>query len=346
MANHAETVALLPSQGDGKAPPMRHVSATLALGSAFLYGAAAVSMNFVNKLTLQVFGLANTLLFFQMSAVVLTIVLLKALNIVTFPAVNWQRAWGLAPVTLLYVSNVAFALMGLQNLNIPMYNTLKRLTPVIVLLTKAVQTKKAPPQDIAASVILVVAGCVVAGIGDFSFDLKGYVFALLSCLLQATYLILVEQSGAEKGVGTTELLYYNALLSLPFLIVVVLATGEASEIAPAMATAEMQMGVIPLIVLFLVFSLFGMLLNWSMFLCTMSNSALTTTIVGVLKGAVATLLGFFLLGGVEFHPLNVTGILINTLGGTWYTLIKYQQRQRRIAREASAALSQSIKVQA
>lgn len=36
-----------------------------------------------------------------------------------------------------------------------------------------------------------------------------------------------------------------------------------------------------------------------------------------LQGAVATLLGFFLLGGVEFHPLNVTGILINTVGGTW-----------------------------
>ena len=95
-------------QASGKAPPMRHVSATLALGSAFIYGAAAVSMNFVNKLTLQVvmhvrfscktvefqrrgdtlsaftlawpvqvFGLANTLLFFQMTAVVLVIVLLK-----------------------------------------------------------------------------------------------------------------------------------------------------------------------------------------------------------------------------------------------------------------------------
>ena len=41
------------------------------------------------------------------------------------------------PVTLLYVGNVAFALMSLQNLNIPMYNTLKRMTPVIVLATKA-----------------------------------------------------------------------------------------------------------------------------------------------------------------------------------------------------------------
>lgn len=57
-------------------------------------------------------------------------------NLVQFPALHLQRAWSLAPVTLLYVSNVAFALMGLQNLNIPMYNTLKRLTPVIVLVAR------------------------------------------------------------------------------------------------------------------------------------------------------------------------------------------------------------------
>ena len=57
---------------------------------------------------------------------------------VYFPAVHKQRIWSLMPVTLLYVGNVAFALMSLQNLNIPMYNTLKRMTPVIVLVTKVI----------------------------------------------------------------------------------------------------------------------------------------------------------------------------------------------------------------
>ena len=47
-----------------------------------------------------------------------------------------------------------------------------------------------------------------------------YIFAVTSCLLQAFYLLLVERSGVDKGVGTTELLYYNALLSMPFLAVV------------------------------------------------------------------------------------------------------------------------------
>ena len=48
--------------------------------------------------------------------------------------------------------------------------------------------------------------------------LRRYVCALTSCMLQASYLLLVEKSGAEKGIGSTELLYYNALLSLPFIL--------------------------------------------------------------------------------------------------------------------------------
>jgi hypothetical protein len=38
---------------------------------------------------------------------------------------------------------------------------------------QTVETRKAPPRSITASVLLVVAGCIVAGIGDFSFDIRG-----------------------------------------------------------------------------------------------------------------------------------------------------------------------------
>ena len=40
-------------------------------------------------------------------------------------------------------------------------------------LMQAVQTKQAPPPAITASVLLIVSGCIVAGLGDFSFDIKG-----------------------------------------------------------------------------------------------------------------------------------------------------------------------------
>ena len=41
------------------------------------------------------------------------------------------------------------------------------------------------------------------------------------------------------------------------------------------------------------------------------------TRVLAVQGVVSTLLGFFLLGGVDFHAMNVLGIAINAVGGTW-----------------------------
>ncbi|KAH7573997.1 hypothetical protein JRO89_XS03G0236500 [Xanthoceras sorbifolium] len=81
------------------------------------------------------------------------------------------------------------------------------------------------------------------------------------------------------------------------------------------------------LVLLLLSLVMGIALNFTMFLCTIVNSALTTTIVGVLKGVGSTTLGFVLLGGVPVHGLNVTGLVINSAGGVWYSYAKYQQKK-------------------
>ena len=40
------------------------------------------------------------------------------------------------------------------------------------------------------------------------------------------YLVLVEKSGAEDGLSSVEIMYYNSFLSLPFLKLLIVATGE------------------------------------------------------------------------------------------------------------------------
>ncbi|KAF3617588.1 hypothetical protein FXO38_33899 [Capsicum annuum] len=74
----------------------------------------------------------------------------------------------------------------------------------------------------------------------------------------------------------------------------------------------------------------GIVLNYTMFLCTIVNSALTTTVVRVLKGVESTTLGFVMLGGVEVHALNATRMVINTTGGVWYLVAKYQEKKRKL----------------
>lgn len=53
------------------------------------------------------------------------------------------------------------------------------------------------------------------------------VASILVCLdMQTMYLVLVEKSGAEDGLSSIEIMFYNSFLSLPFLLFLIIATGE------------------------------------------------------------------------------------------------------------------------
>lgn len=60
-------------------------------------------------------------------------------------------------------------------------------------------------------------------------------------------------------------------------------SGDAEKLGPALDKASYSLGSYGLIAMIIGTGMFGMLLNFSQFLCTMHNSALTTTVVGVLK---------------------------------------------------------------
>lgn len=50
--------------------------------------------------------------------------------------------------------------------------------------------------------------------------------SILKSCVQTMYLVLVERSGAEDGLSSIELMFYNGFLSLPFLLFLIIATGE------------------------------------------------------------------------------------------------------------------------
>jgi hypothetical protein len=103
------------------------------------------------------------------------------------------------------------------------------------------------------------------------------------------------------------------------------ATGDIHNISDAITKGTAMHGAWYLYIMVISAATLGCVLNFSMFLCTLYNTALTTTIVGVLRGVVTILLGFAY-DTVKFSALNVTGITINTLGGVWYTWIKFTEK--------------------
>lgn len=298
----------------------------LSLSAALSYGIASMAMVFINKAIIMQYANSMTLLTLQQLATALLIHYGQRMGYAKAKALDMSTARKLLPVSLFYNANVAFALASLKGVNIPMYIAIKRLTPLAVLITGCISGKGRPTTQVALSVILTAAGVIIAALGDFSFDLFGYSMALTSVFFQTMYLVLVEKSGAEDGLSSIEIMLYNSVLSIPFLLFLIIATGEFPNSLSLLLAKSSSLYFLVVLILSLVM---GIVLNFTMFLCTIVNSALTTTIVGVLKGVGSTTLGFVLLGGVQVHALNVTGLVINTAGGVWYSYAKYQQKKNK-----------------
>lgn len=283
-----------------------------------------MAMVFINKAIIMQYSSSMTLLTIQQLATALLIHMGRVMGLTKAKALNMDTARKLLWVSLFYNANVAFALASLKGVNIPMYIAIKRLTPLAVLVAGFFTGKKRPSREVSISVILIAAGVIIAALGDFSFDLFGYSMALTSVFFQTMYLVLVEKSGAEDGLSSVDIMFYNSFLSLPFLLFLIIATREFPD---SLYSLLVKSSSLTFSAIFAASLIIGIALNYTMFLCTIVNSALTTTIVGVLKGVGSTTLGFVLLGGVEVHALNVIGLVINTAGGVWYSYAKYLEKK-------------------
>ena len=118
----------------------------------------------------------------------------------------------------------------------------------------------------------------------------------------------------EYKKSSMTVLYLNSLLSaIGVSIVIMLVPGETSRVSNFTLWYDFSF------LTYLVFaSLMGSVLNLAIFLCTSTNSALTTTVVGCLKNVLTSYLGMFVGGDYIFSWLNFLGINISIAGSLIY----------------------------
>lgn len=296
-----------------------------SLFAALLYGFISISITFFNKAVLSKFDFEYPN-FMSLAQMICSIILLESMRVtgqIQYPALSYQHAYHTLPLALSFVGMVLTGLAALMYLNIPMYNSLRRLTTLLTMLGEYYALGLTESRSIYYSVVLMVGGAMVAGYTDLNYNSMGYFLVLLNCIFTAVYLLFIAKFG-KMGLNSFGLMYYNNILSLPVVVAICYYTNDFHNVwynYPHLFEPSF-------IICFLFQSVLAFLLNYSIFLCTNVNSALTTSVTGQIKNIATTAVGFFTFSNNDKYDMyNVFGIILGVYASGYYSYIKYRESE-------------------
>jgi GDP-mannose transporter len=158
-------------------------------------------------------------------------------------------------------------------------------------------------------------GAVMAGANDLEFNLVGYLWIAINCVLTAAYVLYMRYASVNINLPRFGMVYYNNLLSACILFPICLLKGEFAALRdPAIMTPTF-------LISNSVAGFVGFYLNFASLWCVGSTSATTYAVVGSLNKVPITVLGF-----VMFHAKmtseGVLFVVLATMGGFLYAYTK------------------------
>lgn len=309
--------------------------------AALFYGISSLAVIFINKIVLTTyqfpyFIFLAAIQFLATTVVILTLVLLKKIDI---PLISMSIFIEVAPISMMFLGNVVCGLGSTKSLNLPMFTALRRFSILLTMLGEYFILSKTPSSPVVLSVVLMVGGALIAAFYDIAFDLYGYVLVFSNNLFTALSGIYMKKASLSTKCSKMGVLFYNSLFSAIALFTFfgfehaqlqyqMFYTNKNGVIDGSETTSTIS-DVISFegwsepnfVGLFLLAAILGSVLNYSIFLCTTLNSALTTAVVGCLKNVLTTYVGMLFLGDYIFHWLNFIGLNVSILGSLYYTYV-------------------------
>ena len=311
----SESDKLLPLHSEVDTPPASPTQAK-KIGTALFYAVSSLGVIFANKIVLSTykFPSVQTLAFFQFTSTTLALKIASMLGYVNLLPISWKGIKSILPLSTCYLLNILTGLSATQNLSLPMMVLLRRASILMTMLLEKVMLNSQPSKTVQISVGLMLAGALVAALGDLSFNMVGYIVIFFNDLFTALNGVIMKRTAEEYRKSKMTVLFLNSLLSaIGVSIIILFVPGEVKRVQNFELWSNSGF------VFYLIFaSLMGSVLNLAIFLCTSTNSALTTTVVGCLKNVLTSYLGMFIGGDYIFSWLSFLGINISIAGSLIY----------------------------
>lgn len=309
------------SYSDEQETPEKHAPRSRVLGmpaealAGISFCTASTSMILLNKAALSSyhFGAPTCLLLFQCVVTLLLVLLWQGLGYTRLQALDLQlvRAW--LPVNFLFVGMVWSSFYALKYVGVAMVTVLKNLTNFLVIFGDMAFFGKTYSRPVWFTLFLMLLSAVCGAYTDLEFDVRGYTWQFVNNFFTAGYSLALRHTitrmnaltARKGGMDEFSMVFYNNLLSIPLIFVLLVGTGELTSVLqePALQQLGFQIaaGVSALIGFFI--SVASM---WFM----STTTATTFSLVGSLNKIPIAVLGMLLFN----TPMNLNNILSVSVG--------------------------------
>ncbi|EME29774.1 UDP-N-acetylglucosamine/UDP-glucose/GDP-mannose transporter [Galdieria sulphuraria] len=296
---------------------------------AGLYAGSSLGAVLVNKSTLSQynFNFPLCIVFLQLCFSILLLSCLHAFSVIELTPLNWNYLKALLLSSLFFVANAISGLSGLGKVNIPMFSAFRRLSVLNVMILEFLFLKKKPKGSLLRAVLMMAVGSCIAGLGDLTFNLQGYLLVFLNNFLTGANLVSIKRASRDAKLDALSLFYITSLIALPLVTLLLLLSDEIPLVYRIFLETESYRTLGFWFALFST-STSAFAVNYFTYLCTQVNSALVTSVAGQMKNILQTLVGL-LMSDYRASLLNIVGIFLALGGSVWFAYLKYLEHASR-----------------
>ena len=222
--------------------------------------------------------------------------------------------------SIFFIFKTITSFLGYQLVtNIPMYVNLRKFLTAMTFIYQCCFKKKKISNINILVVILLTLGAFLAGIDDYSTDIKGYLAVFMKNTFNLVNLEVSENFKKRNGVTNLKLLVYNSFLATPILLISIFALGEFRRLV-VYFNEDHDFNYISLFFYLFISCSVVMMTNSSFFISNEKNTSLFTQLLSDTKYIFITLISYSVLKTFSFTWKNILGLLLSTLAAIIITI--------------------------
>lgn len=298
------------------------------LFAGMCYCAASGSMVLLNKHALnpKSFGFTapNALLCFQCALAAFLVKMCELAGVVKLQPLKRDLVQVWFPVNLIFVGMIGSSFYALQHVGVAMVTVWKNVSNFVTAVCDVTIYKKTYSGQVWATLFLMLLSAMVGAYTDINFTWSGYGWQIANCAFTSAYALYLrsvmdkvsEHTTNKQKMDEFSMVYYNNLLSIPPILVLMFFFGEHKGLMQQPALQNPMF-----LAVALVGGLIGFGISFSALWFLSQTTATIYSLVGALNKIPVAIVGILAFKDPT-NPHNLASIMIGLGAGILFTFAK------------------------